>query len=283
MKKSKIYNIWKDFWINNQNIEKIILKNTKLSKSQLFLTDEINNDDEVDIIADFNKLKKWEPIEYILWNAKFYSLDFFVDKRVLIPRNDTEIMVDKAIEVLVKLDHSTLIDIWTGSGCIAISILKNTQKIKHCYITDISRNILELTKKNVSKHSLDKKILILKSNLLIKFLWNNDYHLSNNIIITANLPYIKNWDYGNMSIETIKYEPDLALYGGKNTGFELYETLIKECFLLKKLNNLKNIYLFIEIWFDQYEYSKKYLETKWLNSKYYEDNNGIKRCIKIEF
>lgn len=283
MKKSEIYNIWIDFLISRDNIEKIILKNTKLSKSQLFLSDEINDIFKDEIISDFNKLKNWVPLEYILENAEFYSLDFFVDNRVLVPRNDTEIMVDKAIEKIVELDNSTLIDIWTGSGCIAISILKNTLKIKYCYITDISNSVLEVAKKNIQKHNLDKKIQTIKSNLLIKFLWNNDYPLSNNVIITANLPYIKIWDYGNMSNETIKHEPNLALYGGENTGFELYENLIKECILLKKLNNLKNIYLFIEIWFDQYEYSKKYLENKWLIFKYYKDNNNINRCIKIKF
>lgn len=283
MKKENFYELWHNLWINNQNIEKIILKITKLSKSELFLADFIDDKFKDEIIENFEKLKEGEPIEYILWNAEFYSLDFFVDKRVLIPRNDTEIMVDKAIETIVNYDDLSYIDVWTGSSCIAISILKNTQKIKHCYVTDISNNALEVAKKNIIKHNLDKKIKIIKSDLLIKFLWNNDYPLSNNLILTANLPYVKVWDYGNMSEETIKYEPYLALYGWKNTWFELYENLIKECFLLKKLNNLKNIYLFIEIWFDQYEYSKQYLEIQELKFNYYKDNNSINRCIKIKF
>ena len=84
-----------------------------------------------------------------------------------------------------------------------------------------------------------------------------------------------------MSDETIKYEPDLALYGWEETGFELYERLIAQCLELRK--KWHNITLFIEIGFDQYNYSKKYLENLWLSFEYFKDNGGVWRCIKIEF
>jgi methylase of polypeptide subunit release factors len=113
------------------------------------------------------------------------------------------------------------------------------------------------------------------------------------IIITANLPYIKNWDFKNMSFKTLKYEPKMALFWWKNTGFELYEKLINEIIKLKiyksrnlinhKQSDFKVIILFIEIWFDQYEYSKKYLENLWLKYEYFKDNTWIYRCIKINF
>lgn len=282
MKKIEIFKIWKDLWLDANKIEKIILKITDLSKSQLFLVDLIDDKYIKKINESFNKLNKWEPFEYIINNAEFYSLDFFVDNRVLIPRNDTEIMVDKAIETIVTLNNSTLIDVWTWSWCVGISIFKNTKKITNCYLTDISRQVLEVSQINITKHNLLDKIVTIKSNLLVKFIWNDDYPLSSNLVITANLPYIKNWDYKNMSKETIWYEPDLALYGWKKTGFELYETLINECLLLKKLNNIKKIFLFIEIWFDQKDHSNKYLTDLLLKYQYFKDNWWIERCVKIE-
>lgn len=282
MKKLEIFKIWKDLWLEINIIEKIIRKITGLSKGQLFLLDEIEEKYIQGIQKAFNRLKNWEPLEYIINNAEFYSLDFYVDPNVLIPRNDTEIMVDKTLETILKFENISLIDVWTWSWCIAISIIKNTEKINNCYVTDISRKVLEVAQKNIIKHELSKKIQTIKSNLLVKFIWNNDYILSKNIVITANLPYVKTWDFENMSPETVKYEPELALYGWKNTWFELYEVLIKECLLLKKLNNIKNLFLFIEIWFDQKEYSEKYLIKAWLKHSYYKDNSWIDRCIKIE-
>ncbi|MFK7779842.1 MAG: HemK family protein methyltransferase [Candidatus Gracilibacteria bacterium] len=266
-----------------KNIDLIIQKITGLTKGQLFLNPKIDPKFNLLIDESIRRLKSGEPIEYIINNAEFYSLNFYVDSNVLIPRNDTEIMVDKAIETIIELDKSALIDVGTGSGIIAISIIKNTKKINNCYSVDISRKVLEVTKKNIVKHGLQKRIQTIKSDLLIKFIGNTDYPLCKNLIITANLPYIKTGDFKNISTETIKYEPKLALFGGKNTGFELYEILIKECLLLKKLNNLNNIYLFIEIGFDQKEYSSKYLTKLGLKHNYFKDEGGIERCIKVKF
>ncbi len=176
-----------------------------------------------------------------------------------------------------------MIDIWTWSSCIAISILKNTKKIKYAYVLDISEKALEVSKKNLEKHNLQNKIIQIKSNLLQKILLKEEYKLSNTIVITANLPYIKDWDYENMDKQTLKYEPKIALFWWKKTWFELYENLIYQCFVLKKQNPDKKIVLFIEIWFDQYKYSKNYLKKKWLVWIFFKDNNWINRCVKIKF
>jgi len=84
-----------------------------------------------------------------------------------------------------------------------------------------------------------------------------------------------------MDENTIKYEPKLALYWWEKTWFELYESLIHQCITLKKQFQNKKIILFIEIWFDQYKYSKQYLENIWLQWDYFKDNGWIIRCIKI--
>lgn len=284
MLKNEFYTIWHNLWLKRQDIDKIILNVTNLSNSQLFIVDEIDEIHKEKILNDFQKLNSKEPIEYIINNANFYSLDFFVDNRVLIPRNETELLVDKAIETIIEFDFSTLIDIWTWSSCIPISVLINSKKVKNCYVTDISRLALEVSKINIKKFNLEKKIKQVKSNLLLKFLsWEEEFDLTNNIIITANLPYIKDNDFENIDKIVLDFEPNLALFWGKKTWFELYEKLIKECILLKKLNFKKNIILFIEIWFDQYEISLNLLKNLWLKHCFFKDNNNIERCIKIIF
>lgn len=250
-------------------------KITGLSKEQLFLSSPQLSNEQQDILDNFiERFNTWEPIEYMINSTNFYGLDFFVDNRVLIPRDDTEILVKEAIHTIQSKEISCLYDIWTGSWAIALSITKNCPQLQHITAIDISKKALEVSSLNREKHQLIDKVTLLESNLL-----ENISKLSETCIITANLPYIKDSDHENMDLETITYEPDLALYGWKETWFELYETLIAEILERKWTNT---IYLFIEIGFDQYAYSKKYLTNKWLNFEYFKDSGWIQRCIKIE-
>ena len=184
------------------------------------------------------RLQKSEPIEYITNKSLFYSLEFYVDKRVLIPRNDTEVLVKKTIKEINKYNDILLIDVGTWSSCIPISIAKNTN-LENVIVIDISRKALNVSKKNIIKHNLESKIKQLNSNLLEKLL--NKKIKNKNLIITANLPYIKNDDFENMSKETIAFEPSIALFWWEKTGFELYENLINQILSLKNDNNFENI------------------------------------------
>ena len=283
MNKTDIIHIWKQSGLETNDIEKILIQITGLSKGQLFLTDKIEDKYTKDIVKNFKRYTEWEPIEYIINQAEFYSLKFFVDQRVLIPRNDTEVMVDKALEEIANNQHNySLIDVWTGSSCIPISILKNTQKIDFSYVIDISDSALEVSKINIEHHALEDNVYQIHWNLLETFLQTPELELSPHVIITANLPYIKNHDYENIDSQTIKHEPNIALFWWKETWFELYETLIHQAQDLKNLFSLSVICLFIEIWFDQKQYSQQYLTSLWLNIQYFTDNSWIQRCIKIE-
>lgn len=214
------------------------------------------------------------------FNEEFYSIPFYVDSRVLVPRHDTEILVDQVLKYIKWIWDITLIDVWTWSSCIPLSISKNSN-ISNIYALDISIDALEVAKINLEKHSLDKKIHLIKSDLLqALFSWEIKIN-TKNLIITANLPYIKNWDFDNMDKEVLENEPHLALFWWEKTWFEMYERLIDEIFLLRQINTL-NIVLFIEIGFDQYDYSKSYLKSKWLKFEYFKDYNNIYRVIKIE-
>lgn len=268
-------------YFDNYQTQKIIEKITGLTKNQLFFCDDIEGFDE-DILEKY--IKYWEkkyPFEYIINQAEFYWEEFYVDENVLIPRNDTEVMVDKVLDLLSKqnIPGPVLIDIWTGSSCIPISVLKNTQNILECHVVDISKNALEISKKNIKKHELENKIFQHHGSLLEPL--ENKIFENKNIIITANLPYIKNNDFKNMSEQTVLFEPDLALYWGPVTGFELYESLLDQMQELKNTYNLE-INAFIEIGFDQKEYAQKYLKNLWKHFIIHSDNSGIARCIHIK-
>ena len=296
MKKQDVILFGRKFWIQLDIVEKILMKKTGLNKSQFFLSEQLNlsQKDLEELDKLFKKIAFGYPIEYALENAEFYWLNFYVDKRCLIPRNDTEIMVDKAIEIVhefsLKNNNIVYIDVWTGSWAIPISIVDNIwQYIDKVFAVDISEEALEVAKKNIKLYNLVDKIKLLKSDLLSIFeLDTNVFDKSWNInieklVITANLPYIKNKDFWNMDKEVILHEPSVALYWWKKTGFELYEKLIFECFELHSIYNIINLILFIEIWFDQKEYAINYLNNKKLNFEIFKDNWGVNRCIKINF
>lgn len=212
-------------------------------------------------------------------NEEFYSIPFYVDKRVLIPRNDTELLVDKVLKEI--REDITLIDIWTWSGAIPIAIVKNSE-ISKVFALDISLEALEVAKINLEINKVQDKIQLFHSDLLEVFLYWKLKIETSNIIITANLPYIKNGDIENMDKEVLENEPHIALFWWEKTGFEMYERLIKQVFELKKIFQ-SNISLFIEIGFDQYEYSFQYLSSLWLKFEYFQDLNKIYRVIRIDF
>lgn len=276
-KKHYIVNYWqKKHNLDINTIYDIIAKNLKISKKDVFMLDNINKTRKIK--KDIKKVSSWYPLAYLLKKTNFYWIDFFVNKNTLIPRNDTEVLIDQAIEQSKKLEQFSLIDVWTWSWCIPISIYKNTKNIKSTYCFDISKKALRVCKKNIKKNNLKKKIIPYKSNLLQKI--EQLKNLEKDLIITANLPYIKDKDYKNMDKSVIKYEPKKALYWWKKTWFELYERLIMQ---IMNIKDKYNITLFIEIWFDQYMYSKFFLTNLWLEFEYFKDLNNIERIIKISF
>lgn len=219
-------------------------------------------------------------------NEEFYSLPFYVDKRVLIPRNDTEVLVERVLRHLKDEPNSdvTLIDVGTGSSAIMTAVVKNSPiSFVQVLWLDISLDALEVANVNVVKNNIQNKITLFQSDLLREILSGNiSLQPTKNIIITANLPYIKNGDFENMDSEVLENEPHIALFGWENTGFEMYEKLISQMNELKKIYSVNTI-LFIEIWFDQYQYSQEYLSSQGLKFEYYKDLNNIYRVIKIEF
>lgn len=281
MKKVNLQKLLSEYFDSYQ-IDQILQKITGFTKNQLFFCDKIETVSDLEIKNIIELHKSWTPFEYIIQKAEFYGLDFYVDNRVLIPRNDTEIMVDIVLNSLKynKKPGPVLMDIWTGSSCIPLSILENIDsKNITTHVVDISTDALEVSKINIHHH---KKEVQQHNWSLYSPLEDIDFS-KNDVYITANLPYIKDNDHENMSVETIVHEPSLALYWWKNTGFELYEQLISQIIQQIKKGFLKSVQLYIEIWFDQKEYSENYLKNLNLDFQIHKDNSWIHRCIQIGF
>ena len=164
------------------------------------------------------KRRKGIPAAYLLGHKEFYNLDFQVNKHVLVPRPDTETLVESVIEYLSPGD--LLLDIGTGSGCIPISVLKNVHDIK-AVATDISYAALKVAKLNIETHHLSGRIQVFQSDLLKNI--PPEVLEDRNLVVTANLPYVpKGYE---VNIETT-FEPQIALWGGDD-GLDIFKRLLE--------------------------------------------------------
>ena len=194
-----------------------------------------------------------EPIAYILEEKEFWSKNFFVNSDTLIPRPETELMVEKLVKIFNKKKISIL-DIGTGSGCILISLLSELTNSKGIGI-DISKKALNIAKKNSKRHAMQNRVKLLNKSLDNKFYQKFD-------LIVSNPPYIKSSEIKNLNEDIKKYEPRIALDGG-NDGLDLIRKVIYKTKYILKVDGT----LAIEIGNEQF---KKVSETL------------IKKSFKIE-
>jgi release factor glutamine methyltransferase len=186
-------------------------------------------------ILKFKKLlsrrARHEPVAYITGHKYFYGLDFFVNKNVLIPRPETETLVETAIDK----NPTAIIDVGTGSGAIAVSLARHLPNAK-IFATEISPAAAKVAQKNISHHKT--AITLLRGNLLEPFL--KKYKISNppageaglkSLLIAANLPYLMTCQWQKSQPEIKKYEPRQALDGGVD-GLKYYRQLLQQIELL---------------------------------------------------
>lgn len=195
----------------------------------------LNKSEQKRFLQLVKKLQNGQPLPYITHHKEFFGLDFYVDERVLIPRPETEILVQKALSYIHTLNifssrsqlnrKIVLAEIGTGSGCISISITK-TLNIENCelkiYATDISQESLRVAKLNAKKHKVLNKITFLAGDLLTPLPEKVD-------IIIGNLPYVKSTFLKRPSNESciLNWEPEIALNGGRD-GLRLIKKLLKQ-------------------------------------------------------
>jgi release factor glutamine methyltransferase len=234
------------------------------------------------ILKLIKKRKQGIPLAYLTGHKEFFGLDFEVNKHTLIPRPETEIMVDEVLDEIKRLKNYkiTLIDIGTGSGCIPVAIANQIRKsglsvIRNSYAIDISRRALRVARKNAKKH--DVKINFLHGNLLSPILKSEIINHQSEIIITANLPYITEEQFRNEP--SIQHEPKNALVT-ENNGLDLYEKLLKQ---IAKYQ-ISDIECFFEIGPNQSqlitELIKKHLPQVDIQIK--KDLSGLNRVVTVK-
>ena len=190
--------------------------------------DLMNNSD----IGKYNELihkrTSHVPLQYITKRVEFMSLDFVIDEGVLIPRPETEILVEAVIKKTDnKLYHDriiTIIDIGTGSGNIAVSLAKNISNVK-IYASDISREALTVANENVLRHDVTDQIHLLHGNVFEAF--SSKVKKGQVDFIVSNPPYVSKSESKNLEPELIDHEPLLALIGGED-GLFFYKQIIKD-------------------------------------------------------
>lgn len=287
--------------IENPSLDMAILaaKALGLSKIQLITKEYVSfdtlsiSDDKIQKFLYFIELRcKKNSISEILGIKNFYGLDFIVTNDVLTPRPETEILVEKVFNYILKNNINNIIDIGTGSGCIAITVamllkkkrLENLKNIK-ILACDISEKALEVAKKNAKKNGVLDMIEFQKSNLLENI---NKKYLENACIVT-NLPYIPESDAKKMSEEVLNGDPKLALFSGK-TGTDLYEKLFTDLFQENSnFYNINSCFFEFDSGMNTENIQKKYYENLLLNKleignnniSFFEDYSGCERFGKI--
>jgi release factor glutamine methyltransferase len=243
-----------------------ILMAKALGKSREYI---ILNHNQVLDIKNLNYFKKLvneratkKPIAYLLNKKFFWKDEFYVDKNTLIPRPDTEIIIEQILKVTKNKNYLQILDIGVGSGCILLSVLKERKNFYGIGI-DISKNSLEISKLNAQKLLVSERVKFYESGV-DKFV-KGKYDL-----IVSNPPYIKNSNLKYLESDVLNFEPKLALDGGIDGLSVIRKVINKSSDLLKK-----NGKFILEIGFDQ-----KNKVIKLLNKRGFYINSALKDLAK---
>ena len=264
-------NILKNKSILSAKLDSEILMAKALGKKREYII--LNNDKIIkeQNLKYFKKLVQEratrKPIAYLLNNKSFWNSEFYVNKNTLIPRPDTEIILEQILKFTKNKNYLNILDIGVGSGCILLSILKERKNFYGTGI-DISRNSLDICKMNAKKLLLDRRVKFFKSDV-------DKFAIGKYDLIVSNPPYISRCDLKYLENDVIKFEPKLALDGGLDGLSVIRKVINKTSELLKK-----NGKFILEIGFDQ-----KNKVIKLLNNKGFYINGSVKdlanndRCI----
>lgn len=231
--------------IDSYMLDAQLLLGMVLGKDKIYLITnrdkEVSHKDEKEYIALIEKRSRKMPIKYILGETEFMGFDFDVEEGVLIPRGDTEILVEELLSIINDDEELNICDLCSGSGAIGISLAMNRKNIKVDEIDnyDIPEKV---TKSNIVKHGLENRVKFIKSNLLEEVIKVGKKY----DIIVSNPPYIKACEIEGLMDDVKLYEPHVALDGGED-GLIFYRRIIEESRLTLNENGI----LAFEIGHDQ--------------------------------
>ena len=251
--------------------ELILSKSLNKSREEILvnLEQNINKKSLIDFNEYLLRRSKKEPIAYLLEEKEFWSKKFFVNKDTLIPRPETELLVEKLLTIFKK-KRITILDIGTGTGCIIISLLSELKNSVGMAV-DISSKAILVAKKNACKFKLSERIKFLNKHF-------EDLREKKFDLIVSNPPYIKRSDIKNLSEDIKKFEPRMALDGG-NDGLDLIKKVIYKSKKILKINGM----LALEIGNEQIKRVSKILIDNKFRIKYViKDYRNNARCVLAE-
>jgi len=216
---------------------------------------------------------KGKPVQYIINKQEFMNLELYVAEGVLIPRPDTEIVVEKVIRLAEGIEKPVIIDMCTGSGAIAVSLARNVPGAR-VWAVDVSDSAIDCCSINVNRFKFENSISVVKSDLFANIM--DEGLVGNTDIIVSNPPYIESSVIHRLDVNVRDYEPHMALDGGKD-GLLFYRRIVKDSVEFLKGNGI----LAFEVGYDQGDKVKNIMEE----SDYYYDLNvekdlaGYNRCV----
>ncbi len=252
--------------------ELLLSKSINKSREELLINLEqnINEKDLVNFNKHLIRRSKKEPIAYLLGEKEFWSKKFFVNKDTLIPRPETELLVEKLV-TLYKEKRLAILDIGTGTGCVIISLLSELKNSTGMAV-DISSKALFVARKNALKFKLSDRIRFLNQNF-------EDIHFKKFDLIVSNPPYITRNGIKNLSDDIKKFEPRMALDGG-NDGLDLIKKVIYKSKEILKINGM----LALEIGNEQFKkVSKILIGNKFIIRCVIKDYKKNVRCVFSEY
>ena len=218
-----------------------------------------------------------EPVAYLTGHKEFYGLDLLVDSRVLIPRPETELLVETALHIcrqkIVAGQLPIVADIGTGSGAIPIALAVSEPRLPTLYATDISRDALAVAALNCELHHVEQRVHLLQGDLIAPLPESVD-------LLTANLPYVGTNETPLLTPDVYNYEPHLALFSGPD-GLDLLERFLTE---IARSNVLKaGGIVLLEIGYQQREPLKKIIRALWPQARpdVYKDYAGWDRVVQV--
>ena len=273
----------KDHRIENPrlNAELLLARSLNLNREGLYrnLHGQLKEKERETLEKMIQRRISGEPLQYILEKQEFWSIDLKVDSRVLIPRPETEVLVEQSLLILSENSLRgvpSILEIGTGSGAIAIALAKEVKNI-FLIATDISRDALVLAKENAKSAGIQDQIKFVNGDLF------GPLHPSKERkpfdLILSNPPYIIRHEIGSLAKEVRDYEPTIALDGGED-GLEFYRHLISQApFYLREGG-----WLLLEIGQDQREMVSKLIEEEgtFLKSECVPDLSGFERVVKAQ-
>ena len=276
-------NCLKDHQIENPrlNAELLLSHSLSLNREELYirLHSHIREEEKATLERLIKRRISGEPLQYILGHQEFWSIDFKVDPRVLIPRPETELLVEQSLSILSETPFKRplfVLEIGTGSGAVAISLAKEVRDI-FLVATDISREALMLANENAKSSGILHQIQFVHGNLFDPFRLLREREPFD--LILSNPPYITCSEIEGLAREVRDYEPIIALNGGKD-GLTFYRNIISQApFYLKKGG-----WLLLEVGQTQGEKVSELIQKRgdFLTPQRLQDLSGIERVVKAQ-